>query len=76
MDKCNIRVHINRIQPEIQVARMVAAIMATTQKVTKILPLRGTQQLNWWGYGLEIHLHATNQDIEALPHESEVAVQG
>lgn len=50
----------------------VAAIMATTQEDTEILSVGGTQQLHWWGYGLEIQLQAIYKDIEDPQHEIEV----
>lgn len=62
----NVRVRIGREPQEIILELLVAAVIASTKDNPEIMLARRTNKLNRWGYGVEMLLFTTFNDIEKI----------
>lgn len=49
---------VERILPEIRVECLVAAVLEGTEEDIQISQVARAEQINWWGYGLEMIIQA------------------
>lgn len=62
-----VRMSIGRAPPEIKVEWLAAAILSNVNENIRLGQATRTQQLNWWGYNLELFLIIPERNLRYLP---------
>ncbi|XP_014783152.1 uncharacterized protein LOC106878453 [Octopus bimaculoides] len=63
------RVRIGKVPPELEETWLMTAIMFNIKEEAKILKATRTQSIDYWGYGIELTIQATVEDLNRIDED-------
>ncbi|CAI9715248.1 XP_036361568.1uncharacterized protein LOC118764671 [Octopus vulgaris] len=67
-----VRVKIPNIPPEVKTEWLATAILGAAEEEVEVESFKESNVINWRGYGVELCLMATKEDIERFPYRIEI----